>query len=190
MERKAEMREKMLKLLKSIKNYSSLDEKNEKIGIFLKNFIEEKNFKKIGVFSPQGWEVNLWNLWRSGLRNGWRLFFPKIDGKILSYIHVSNLDTELADGVFGIKEPVGKNKEDIENIDLFVFPGVAFSRNGVRIGRGRGYVDRTFFGKNGLMVGVCYHFQLFDFILRDPWDVKMNFVITEKGIFKSKEVWI
>jgi len=190
MEEKAEIREKMLKLLKSIKNYSSFDDKKGKIGIFLKNFIEDRRFKKIGVYSPQGWEVNLWGLWESGLRNGWELFFPKIEGRILSYVHVSNLEDDLCDGVFGIKEPFKGEKMDIEKIDIFVFPGIAFSRNGVRIGRGSGYVDRTFSGKNKMIVGVCYHFQFFDFILRDPWDVKVNFIITEKGIFKSKEVWI
>jgi 5-formyltetrahydrofolate cyclo-ligase len=189
MEEKEEIREKMLKFLKSIKNYTPFEIKSKRIGILLKSFIEEKNFKKIGVYSPQSWEVDLWELWRWGIENGWKLFFPKIEGKILSYVPVSNLETDLINGIYNIKEPTGNNKEEIENIEVFVFPGIAFSKNGVRIGRGRGYVDRTFSGKEKMMIGVCYHFQFFDFILRKPWDVKMNFVITEKGIFEAKEVW-
>ncbi len=190
MEEKTEIREKMLKLLRSIRDFSYLENKSKRIDEFLRTLIEKEKFKKIGVYSPQSWEVNLWDLWEWGLKAEWELFFPKIEGNFLSYLRVTDLENQLCEGAFGIKEPVGKEKEDIENIDLFVFPGIAFSRNGVRIGRGKGYVDRTFSGKNKIKVGVCYHFQLFDFIQGDQWDVKMDFIITEKRIFKSKEVWI
>jgi len=189
MEEKKEIREKMLRLLNSIKSYTSFEVKSKRIEAFLKSFLEEKNFKKIGVYSPQSWEVDLWELWRWARRIGWELFFPKVEGKVLSYIPVSNLETDLIEGTYHIKEPRSSNKEEIENIEVFVFPGVAFSKNGVRIGRGKGYVDRTFYGKKKMMVGVCYHFQFFDFILRDPWDVKINFIITERGVFEAKEVW-
>lgn len=79
MEEKAEVREKMSRLLNSIR-----------IGGLLRNFIGGGKFEKIGAYSTQKWEVNLWNLWKAGLRDGWRIFFPKIEGKFLSYINVSN----------------------------------------------------------------------------------------------------
>ncbi len=57
---------------------------------------------------------------------------------------VENLDEELEQGPYGIKQPIySKDKVlDLEQIDLTIVPGVAFDRLNNRLGRGAGYYDR------------------------------------------------
>lgn len=187
-EEKEEIRRKMLWLLKSVKEKGIFNLKSNQIKSILSDFITERKLNRVGVYSPVEWEVDLWELWKEWEKEGKEVFFPRLNGKVLQYIKVKRMEDELLPGAYGIKEPIACSPPSpLETIDAFVFPGIAFSMNGIRLGRGGGYVDRTFAGKSCSMIGVCYHFQLLEFLPRDPWDVKMDFIITERGIFKIKK---
>ena len=83
-------------------------------------------------------------------------------------------------GAFGILEPQGERPCPAGEIDLVVCPGVAFTADGRRLGRGRGYYDR-YLGDpafRGFRVGVCYAHQLVDDLPVEPHDVRMDRVIT------------
>ncbi|MDD2516173.1 MAG: 5-formyltetrahydrofolate cyclo-ligase, partial [Candidatus Gracilibacteria bacterium] len=64
-------------------------------------------------------------------------------------------------------------------IDISVVPGLAFTKEGTRLGRGGGFYDR-FFAKNkdGFKIGLCYDSQLIAKIDEENHDVKMDLVIT------------
>lgn len=62
-----------------------------------------------------------------------------------------------------------------------IVPGVAFSRKGERMGRGRGYYDRLLSQLPYIYkIGVCFPFQLRESIPTDDYDIKMNEVLTPK----------
>lgn len=86
-------------------------------------------------------------------------------------------NTGFAVGDFNILEP--QNEPYTGGYDLIVVPGVAFDRNGNRIGRGRGYYDR-FLCKhlNVKRIGICFDFQLVDEVPTEPNDIIMDEVIT------------
>jgi 5-formyltetrahydrofolate cyclo-ligase len=65
-------------------------------------------------------------------------------------------------------------------------PGVAFDRNGNRIGRGKGYYDRLLEQTRAITVGVGYGFQLIEDIPAEPHDIAVDYVITEHGVIRSK----
>ena len=72
--------------------------------------------------------------------------------------------------------------------DLIIAPGLAFDRNGIRLGMGGGYYDRLLSlprHENSLRIGLAYAFQIVDSLPRQPWDVPVHAVCTEKGL-----VWI
>ncbi len=64
--------------------------------------------------------------------------------------------------------------------DILLIPGLAFSRDGARLGRGKGYYDRYLENKNIIKIGICFHEQLVDEVPMEEQDVKMDFVITDK----------
>ena len=67
-------------------------------------------------------------------------------------------------------------------------PLVAFSAAGTRLGMGGGYYDRSFAFRHGRgapprLVGVGYGFQREDALAAEPWDVPLDAVATEAGLF-------
>jgi 5-formyltetrahydrofolate cyclo-ligase len=83
---------------------------------------------------------------------------------------------DLLQGKFCIAEPCGDCHTG--QIDLAVIPGVAFDKVGNRLGRGKGYYDRFLSNFTGYKVGLCFDFQLLDFIPTEKFDIKMDKIIS------------
>lgn len=71
-----------------------------------------------------------------------------------------------------------------KEIDLIIVPGVAFDRQKNRMGRGKGYYDRLLDSLSIPKFGICFDFQLFDEIPTEPFDKKMDMLITEKELIR------
>lgn len=86
---------------------------------------------------------------------------------------------DLQKGAFGIMEPTGTLFTDYERIDVAIVPGVAFDRDGHRLGRGKGYYDR-FLSKVPLVykIGVCFPSRLMDKVPADEYDILMDEIVT------------
>ena len=86
-------------------------------------------------------------------------------------------DTDFAIGDFNILEP--QNEEYTGDYDLIVVPGVAFDRNGNRIGRGKGYYDRFLCKHLDVKrIGICFDFQLVDEVPTEDNDIRMDEVVS------------
>ena len=89
-------------------------------------------------------------------------------------------------GEFGILEPL-KSKPKIP--DLILVPILAFDKNKYRLGYGKGFYDRylnKYLKKfnNIFTVGIAFSFQRHDNLPVSQKDVKLDYILTEKGIFK------
>jgi 5-formyltetrahydrofolate cyclo-ligase len=63
---------------------------------------------------------------------------------------------------------------------VILVPGVAFDRSGGRLGRGAGYYDRVLAQLAGAVrVGIAADLQVLDRVPRDPWDIPMDYIVTE-----------
>ena len=86
---------------------------------------------------------------------------------------------------FGILEPsdVIEIKHPSE-IDVILVPGVAFTREGGRLGMGKGYYDRFLKQCTGVKIGLAYHEQILDVIPTEAHDVDMDILITDETIYR------
>jgi 5-formyltetrahydrofolate cyclo-ligase len=71
-----------------------------------------------------------------------------------------------------------------EAIDLILVPGLAFSKDRHRLGRGGGFFDRLLAGRaaGAFKLGICFSFQLVDAIPTEEHDIVMNAVVTEERV--------
>jgi len=84
----------------------------------------------------------------------------------------------------GVQEPVGGVAAELPAPAVIVLPVVAWDRRGTRLGRGGGFYDRLLaaIDPHVIRVGLAYEFQGFPELPRDPWDVSMHCVITERRV--------
>ena len=83
-------------------------------------------------------------------------------------------DCVFAPGAFGIPEPERKTWVRPEEIDLWIIPGLLFDRGGVRLGHGKGYIDRMLAMRrpDSTVLGLCHDWQVSDApIPSEPHDV-------------------
>lgn len=71
-----------------------------------------------------------------------------------------------------------------------LLPLVAWSRAGLRIGRGGGYYDRAFTPRppGATLIGVAYEFQEVAHATPDAWDVPLDYVVTEQRTLRCARV--
>lgn len=84
-------------------------------------------------------------------------------------------------GLYGIPEPAPDCALDAATIDAVLVPGLAFSRDGGRLGHGAGYYDRFLprLREDTLRIGVCYGWQVIEDLPLEPHDVPMTHVVTD-----------
>lgn len=112
-----------------------------------------------------------------------RWVLPRVDGETMHF-HFTD-PARLSAGSFGIQEPPEDSPVCATGeIDLFLCPGMAFSNQGARLGRGKGYYDRAMEHANpeSTKVGVCFLEQISQAIPTDPHDLPMDFLATPTGI--------
>src|SRR5215204_6804309 len=86
---------------------------------------------------------------------------------------------QLVRGEFGILEPsrecpVG----ELNKLDLALVPGIGFSLNGWRLGRGKGYFDRMLSEVRGWKCGVAFDWQVTVEIPTEPHDIRLDSIVT------------
>lgn len=109
-----------------------------------------------------------------------RPVYPRVAGRDLS-LHL--LSGPLLPGAFGIPEPdPAWPVVAPQEIDLAVAPGVAFGRDGSRLGYGKGYYDRLLGRLPGVKVGLCFAFQVVDALPVEPHDLTVDYLASEEGV--------
>ena len=148
-----------------------------------------KSAKNILIFSSFRSEINTANIIDEIFRTGKSLYMPlcmKKTNEIVCCL-VSSL-SDLESSSYGILEPrkdalfIG----DCRDLDLIIVPGAAFDMRGHRIGYGAGYYDRLLNrpGMKAKTLGFCYDLQIVSQVPNSPHDVSLDYIATEKGVFK------
>lgn len=111
---------------------------------------------------------------------------------VMHFYFVSSL-ASLQKNKWGICEPVPDKKNIVQSFEgaVFLVPGRAFTLNGERLGRGKGFYDSFLSDvkKNyeGIVAaGFCFGWQVFPSLPCDTYDQKMTYIVTERGIVKCE----
>lgn len=120
-------------------------------------------------------EVDTTMLIDAAMQEGKTVLLPVIDGDDLRLkIHTGATQT----GSYSIQEPIGEEFTCYKEITLSIVPGMAFDKKGNRLGRGRGFYDRTLPKlAEAYKIGLCFPFQLLESIPCEAYDIKMDAVL-------------
>ncbi|MDQ1136285.1 5-formyltetrahydrofolate cyclo-ligase [Microbacterium sp. SORGH_AS 1204] len=95
---------------------------------------------------------------------------------------VATPDAEIAEGLFGMPEPVGDvlGPIAVNDVDLLIIPAAAVDRTGMRLGWGRGYYDKTLgsMEKCPPVYAVIFDSEFVDHVPRDVHDQPVTGVVT------------
>ena len=184
------MKAKIRALCKEKRNNVSDNEVIEKSRLAAELFLSSKlylNSECIMLYMPLGNETDTSLILEKALADGKRVVIPVTDIVNTDIIPcVVTKETDFQKGAYSINEPDRLIKADETHIDTVIVPGIAFGKDGARVGFGKGYYDRFLQKTNAIKVGFCYEFQLYETIPADSHDMPMDYVITENIIYKTK----
>ncbi len=107
-----------------------------------------------------------------------RIVLPVVVGDELELRLFTGVEHMESGSGFGLMEPHTGLLVKPEEVDFAIIPGVAFDRKGNRLGRGKGYYDKTIpLLTNAVKVGVAYEFQLIDSVPVSEHDKPVDLVI-------------
>lgn len=121
------------------------------------------------------------------LAEGKKLALPRVNHHTnqLDLYWVDDLENQLAPGLWGIREPIVERCEKLKTlneVEFTLLPGVAFSRNGARLGYGGGFYDKLLarMTHHPALAAAAFALQIVEQIPQEATDVKVEWIITEQ----------
>ena len=151
--------------------------------------------KRVAIYAALREELDTAPLIELAFERGCRVFLPRIDRHTghLDFHEWHAADARQRVNHLGILEPEGTASIGARWLDLVLLPLVGFDACGVRLGMGGGYYDRTFAFRNRhtswrgpRLVGIAYSFQQLPSLAAAAHDVRMDAVVTEKGVVRCR----
>jgi len=137
--------------------------------------------RSILFYAPRPDELDLWPLLAEAIAAGKTVALPRFApaGNNYAAARVINLESDLATGKFGLREPRSSCVEiPLNRLDLVLVPGVAFDLDGCRLGRGKGFYDAMLGARRGLSCGAAFDQQIVSRLPTEPHDVILTCILT------------
>ena len=178
---------------KALEKRGALDEKyrqdaEQKAIQHLVSTEEFSRADKILLYYPVKSEADPLPLFEIARELGKKVAFPKCnkDDLTMRFFEISS-QKDLSLGAYNIPEP----KEDLGELicderTLCVVPALLYSRDGHRLGWGKGYYDRFLAGFAGVSIGFAYDGFVVDELPHSEHDRQLDMIITEKGVYRCE----
>lgn len=141
-----------------------------------------KNAKTIYTYVAYNREVETKHIIAKAWADGKDVAVPRVEGDVMNFYLIKSFD-ELKSGCMGILEPATNIPANDESA-LMIMPGVAFTKDGNRIGYGGGFYDKYLEAHPGLKkLAVAFEFQFMEEVPTEPTDICPEMIITEKAIY-------
>ncbi|WP_214627972.1 5-formyltetrahydrofolate cyclo-ligase [Paenibacillus agaridevorans] len=160
------------------------------------DLVERERLRVIMAYVSFRSELDLSTLMQWCWQKDVRVIVPKsiVEGRSMTLHRLDSL-AQLRAGAYGILEPdpnLAPPLEDDVVPELVLVPGLAFDRNGGRMGYGGGYYDRFWqrmsdsnerLGKQTLWLGASFEAQIRDEVPGEEHDLRLDGVVTEAAIY-------
>lgn len=144
----------------------------------LNRILEKDDINVVLLYHSLPDEVNTHSLIRDLHDNGKKVILPTVIGDDLELHEYVDDESFVLSSSFNIQESNGPLFTDYSSIDLAIIPGMAFTPDGVRLGRGKGYYDRLLPKISCPFWGLAFPFQIVNYIPAETHDVRMSDVLT------------
>ena len=174
---RAELRER-----RQLLSQAARDAAAEGIRVQLDELVEQVGARSISCFLSIPTEPGTRDFVAGAVARGIRVLLPitRVDG-LLDWA-VATADGDIAEGMFGLPEPVGEvlGPIAVNDVDLLVIPAAAVDRSGMRLGWGRGYFDKTIGSMERCppVYAVVYDSEVLDEVPSDRLDQPVTGVVT------------
>ena len=152
-------------------------------------FIEKKYKKKyinVSIYYPFAFEIDILKLLETKIIRRMKVFLPVIKSSNLMNFYEWSKEDVLQINKFGMLEPIISKNHTIP--DVMMVPLLAYDDKKNRLGYGKGFYDRylkKYLKKYNdiLTIGVAFSFQKYHNLPVSNNDIKLNYILTEKGNF-------
>lgn len=156
---------------------AQIEEKSRLLGELFAASDLYRDAKTIYGYLPYNQEVRTVPMLERALADGKRVAVPKVYGEEMKFIYLTDL-SQVAKGYAGIPEPIGDGPVAEDPTALVLMPGLAFDREGHRIGYGGGFYDKFLVAEPGHpTLALCYDFQMLPKLETEEFDIPVDCVL-------------
>ena len=161
------------------------EEKSRAVGDGVLALPAYQKARQVLLYLSKGSEVDTWKVFARALAEGKEVYAPRcLDGEgTMGFFQVTS-PQELLQGRFDLWEPDPRRCAPWRRREgaLCLVPGIAFDRQGYRLGYGKGYYDRFLAGFSGTAAGLCFRELALERLPRGPQDRRVDVLVTEAGV--------
>jgi 5-formyltetrahydrofolate cyclo-ligase len=147
--------------------------------------------QRLAVYFAVNGEIGLDPVIDHALAAGKQVYLPNLDQQSLRFSPYFR-EQKMRINKFRLPEPDVGDDEMLQpaELDLVLAPLVVFDQHRNRIGMGGGFYDRSFaMRKNDaitqpVLIGIAHELQKVEQIVPEDWDVRLDMVITDRGIYR------
>lgn len=133
--------------------------------------------KTIYGYLPYNQEVRTTQMLQKALDDGKRVAVPKCYGDEMRFIYLDDL-SQVEKGYCGIPEPIADGPIADDKTALVLMPGLAFTKEGARMGYGGGFYDKFLAAEpHHPTLALCYDFQMVEHLDTEAHDIPVDTVI-------------
>ncbi len=148
-----------------------------RLGELFVNTPQYQNAKTIYGYLPYNQEVRTVPMLERAIQDGKRVAVPKVYGDDMKFIYLDDL-TQVSEGYAGIPEPIADGPVADDPTALVLMPGMAFTKNGDRMGYGGGFYDKFLASQpEHPTVALCYAFQMVESLPTEEYDIPVDCVL-------------
>lgn len=148
-----------------------------RLGELFLNCPQYKNAKTIYGYLPYNQEVRTVPMLEQAMKDGKRVAVPKCYGEQMRFIYMDDL-SKVEKGYANIPEPIADSPVADDKTALVLMPGMAFTKDGKRMGYGGGFYDKFLAAEpEHPTVALCYDFQMVEDLPTEAYDIPVDCVL-------------